>query len=87
MKLENEIIESLLNIDFLSHSKSLNVDFEQILNLESASKNINGMKWGNICLEKIGDVTSYLSKNHRELYNKNWNNLAIEIKKYYSYYQ
>ncbi|MED4402703.1 hypothetical protein [Metabacillus fastidiosus] len=81
MKLENETIESLLKIDFLSHSKNLNIDFELISNLNLASTSINGLKWENICLERIGDVTSYLSKNYRELYNKNWNNLAIEIRK------
>lgn len=38
------------------------------------------MKWENLNLDRVGDVTSYLSKNYRELYNKNWNNLAKEIK-------
>ncbi|MFE5131974.1 hypothetical protein, partial [Bacillus mobilis] len=81
MRLENEVVQSLCRIDFLSHTRKLEVDFEIVPTLKLASKSINQLKWENLCLDKIGDVTSHLSKNYKEMYNKNWNNLAMDIKK------
>lgn len=80
LKLEDQTVQSLLKTDILSHSCTLNNNFELISDLKLASKSINGLKWENLNLDRVGDVTSYLSKNYRELYNKNWNNLAKEIK-------
>ncbi len=81
VRLENEVVQSLCRIDFLSHTRKLEVDFEIVPTLKLASKSINQLKWENLCLDKIGDVTSHLSKNYKEMYNKNWNNLAMDIKK------
>ncbi|CAM4187310.1 hypothetical protein HOV72_018825 [Bacillus albus] len=81
MRLENEVVKSLCRIDFLSHTRKLEIDFEIVPTLKLASKSINQLKWENLCLDKIGDVTSHLSKNYKEMYNKNWNNLAMDIKK------
>ncbi|MDR4304702.1 hypothetical protein FOS05_27255, partial [Bacillus mycoides] len=81
MRLENEVVKSLCRIDFLSHTRKLEIDFEIVPTLKLASKSINQLKWENLCLDRIGDVTSHLSKNYKEMYNKNWNNLAMDIKK------
>lgn len=81
VRLENEVVKSLCRIDFLSHTRKLEIDFEIVPTLKLASKSINQLKWENLCLDKIGDVTSHLSKNYKEMYNKNWNNLAMDIKK------
>ena len=37
------------------------------------------MKWENFVLEKDGDFSAYLSKNHSDMY-KHWNSLAISAK-------
>ncbi|MBL1225842.1 hypothetical protein [Enterococcus sp. BWR-S5] len=81
MNLKKEIILSLCTIDFLSHTKDLNIPFEYPKDLKDAAKSINNLQWENLCLEEIGNVTAFLSKNHKELYKKTWNELAIEIKK------
>lgn len=80
MQLEQEVIDDLLGIEFLAHHKKLEIKAEYITNLTVASKSMNGLKWENLCLEKSGDVTSYLSINHKALYNTYWNELAIAIK-------
>ncbi len=81
VRLENEVVKSLCRIDFLSHTRKLEIDFEIVPTLKLASKSINQLKWENLCLDRIGDVTSHLSKNYKEMYNENWNNLAMDIKK------
>lgn len=50
---------------------------------EKAIKNITSTKWGNICLEARGDFTEYLFFNHRESYEKDWNNEVDYIKQEY----
>lgn len=46
-------------------------------------KNINSIKWENLCLERRGDFTEYLLKNHKAKYNKYWNVEVRMIKEKY----
>ncbi|MEK0224511.1 hypothetical protein [Bacillus proteolyticus] len=82
MKLETGIINELCSIKLLSHSEDLSMDdFKLISSLDLADKHLNGLKWENICLEEISNVSAYLSKNQKRLFEENWNCLVLEIKR------
>lgn len=44
---------------------------------------INSIKWENTCLEASGDFTEFLSRNHKDIFNKNWNVVVRRIKSKY----
>ena len=79
MKIYDDVINALKNIDFLKEERAINLPIIQLKTLEDAEKSINSLKWENFVLEKDGDFSAYLSKNHSDMY-KHWNSLAISAK-------
>lgn len=79
MKIYDDVIISLKNIDFLKEERATNLPIIQLKTLKDAEKSINSLKWENFVLEKDGDFSAYLSKNHSDMY-KHWNSLAISAK-------
>ena len=86
MTLEKEFVESILNCQWLQRcgqKDSLGFEVEYLDNKKEVEKNINSVKWENICLDKKGDFTTYLFKNHKAEYNKYWNDEVETIKEQY----
>lgn len=86
MTLEKEFVESILNCQWLQRCgqiDSLGFEVEYLNNKKVVEKNINSVKWENICLDKKGDFTTYLFKNHKAEYNKYWNDEVETIKEQY----
>ena len=79
MKIYDDVINALKNIDFLKEERAINLPIIQLKTLKDAEKSINSLKWENFVLEKDGDFSAYLSKNHSDMY-KHWNSLAISAK-------
>ena len=79
MKIYDDVINALKNIDFLKEERAINLPIIQLKTLKDAEKSINSLKWENFVLEKDGDFSAYLSKNHIDMY-KHWNSLAISAK-------
>lgn len=79
MKIYDDVIISLKNIDFLKEERATNLPIIQLKTVKDAVKSINSLKWENFVLEKDGDFSAYLSKNHSDMY-KHWNSLAISAK-------
>ena len=79
MKIYDDVINALKNIDFLKEERAINLPIIQLKTLKDAEKSINSLKCENFVLEKDGDFSAYLSKNHSDMY-KHWNSLAISAK-------
>lgn len=79
MKIHDDVINELKNIDFLKEERATNLPIVQLKTVKDAEKNINSLKWENFVLEKDGDFSVYLFKNHSDIY-KHWNSLAISAK-------
>ena len=79
MKIYDDVIISLKNIDFLKEERATNIPIIQLKTVKDAEKSINSLKWDNFVLEKDGDFSAYLFKNHSAIY-KHWNSLAISAK-------
>ena len=79
MKIYDDVIISLKNIDFLKEERATNLPIIQLKTVKDAEKSINSLKWENFVLEKDGNFSAYLSKNHSDMY-KHWNSLAISAK-------
>ncbi len=79
MKIYDDVIISLKNIDFLKEERATNLPIIQLKTVKDAEKSVNSLKWENFVLEKDGDFSAYLSKNHSDMY-KHWNSLAISAK-------
>lgn len=79
MKIYDDVIISLKNIDFLKEERATNIPIIQLKTVKDAVKSINSLKWENFVLEKDGDFSAYLFKNHSAIY-KHWNSLAISAK-------
>jgi hypothetical protein len=79
MKIYDDVIISLKNIDFLKEEIATNIPIIQLKTVKDAEKSINSLKWENFVLEKDGDFSAYLFKNHSAIY-KHWNSLAISAK-------
>ena len=75
MKINDDVIKSLISIPFLNGSRETTVPIKQIKKLQEAEKNINSLKWENFVLEKDGDFSVYLFKNQSDIY-KHWTSLA-----------
>ena len=73
------MINELINIDFLKEERATNLPITQLKTVKEAEKNINSLKWENFVLDKRGDFTVYLFKNHSDIY-KHWNELADSAK-------
>lgn len=79
MKIHADVINALKNLDFLKEERATNLPIIQLKTVKDAEKNINSLKWENFVLEKNGDFSVYLCKNHGDIY-KHWNSLAISAK-------
>lgn len=86
MEISREFIKLIMDCELLSRC-GMKDDFEfdvEYVDLEAkAAKIIKGLKWENTCLEVSGDFTEFLSRNYKELYNKNWNVVVEQIKSEY----
>lgn len=79
MKIHLEVINELIDIDFLKEERETNIPITQLKTVKEAEKNINSLKWENFVLDKRGDYTVYLFKNHSDIY-KHWNELVDSVK-------
>ena len=79
MKIHADVINELINIDFLKEERATNLPITQLKTVKEAEKNINSLKWENFVLDKRGDFTVYLFKNHGDIY-KHWNELVDSVK-------
>ena len=79
MKIHADVINELINIDFLKEERETSLPITQLKTVKDAEKNINSLKWENYVLEKDGDFSVYLFKNHSDIY-KHWNSLARSAK-------
>ncbi|RSJ92094.1 hypothetical protein [Streptococcus cristatus] len=79
MKIHSDVINELINIDFLKEERETSLPITQLKTVKEAEKNINSLKWENFVLEKDGDFSVYLFKNHSDIY-KHWNELANNAK-------
>ena len=75
MKIHSDVINELINIDFLKEERETSIPITQLKTVKEAEKNINSLKWENFVLDKRGDFTVYLFKNHSDIY-KHWNELV-----------
>ena len=79
MKIHSDVINELIDIDFLKEERETNIPITQLKTVKEAEKNINSLKWENFVLDKRGDFTVYLFKNHSDIY-KHWNELVDSVK-------
>ena len=84
--LRKEFIETIFNCQWLQRcgqTDNLEFDVEYLKNIRDVERNINSTKWENLCLDRMGDFTTYLLKNHKAEYNKYWNDGVRMIKEQY----
>jgi len=79
MKIYDDVIKSLISLPFLKENRETTILIKQINRLKEAEKNINSLKWENFVLEKGGDFSVYIFKNHSDIH-KHWNSLGISAK-------
>mgnify|MGYP000986294495 FL=1 len=79
MKIHSDVINELISIDFLKEERETSLPITQLKTVKEAEKNINSLKWENFVLEKDGDFSVYLFKNHSDIH-KHWNELANNAK-------
>lgn len=79
MKIHSDVINELINIDFLKEERETSLPITQLKTVKEAEKNINSLKWENFVIDKRGDFTVYLFKNHGDIY-KHWNELVDSVK-------
>ena len=86
MEIKNEFIEQLLNCKWLQNcgkQEDLGFEVEYVKTKKQLKKLISSIRWENVCLEAEGDFTAYLHINHKEDYNKYWNDVVMMIKREY----
>ncbi|WP_449159992.1 hypothetical protein [Streptococcus sp.] len=79
MKIQADVINALKNLDFLKEERATNLPIIQLKTVKDAEKDINSLKWENFVLDKGGDFSVYIFKNHSDIH-KHWNSLAISAK-------
>ena len=79
MKIHADVINALKNLDLLKEERVTNLPIIQLNTVKDAEKSINSLKWENFVLEKGGDFSVYIFKNHGDIH-KHWNSLAISAK-------
>ena len=84
MRLDTERKERLLKIDWLSNCGSQDVlnltnEYIYIKKTKEIEKILDGVKWGNTCMNVVNDLTVYLSFHHQDLYHY-WNPMVDEAK-------
>ena len=63
----------------MKEERATNLPVTQLKTVKEAEKNINSLEWENFVLDKRGDFTVYLFKNHSDIY-KHWNELVDSVK-------
>lgn len=79
MKIYDDVIKNLISLPFLKENRETTILIKQINRLKAAEKDINSLKWENFVLEKGGDFSVYIFKNHSDIH-KHWNSLGISAK-------
>ena len=79
MKIHADVINALKNLDFLKEERATNLPIIQLKTVKDAEKSINSLKWENFVLDKGGDFSVYIFKNHSDIH-KHWNSLGISAK-------
>jgi len=79
MRIHDDVIKSLILLPFLKGRRETTIQIEQIKKLKDTEKSINSLKWENFVLEKGGDFSVYIFKNHSDIH-KHWNSLGISAK-------
>ena len=79
MKIHADVINALKNLDFLKEERATNLPIIQLKTIKDAEKSINSLKWENFVLDKGGDFSVYIFKNHSDIH-KHWNSLGISAK-------
>ena len=79
MKIHADVINEIINIDFLKEERETSLPITQLKTVKEAEKNINSLQWENFVLEKGGDFSVYIFKNHSDIH-KHWNSLGISAK-------
>lgn len=79
MKIHSDVINELIDIDFLKEERETSLPIAQLKTVKEAEKNINSLKWENFVLDKGGDFSVYIFKNHSDIH-KHWNSLGISAK-------
>ena len=83
VELKSEFVENVANCHWFSRCgmrDEFSFEVDYLDEAECVEQYIASSKWENVCLEKRGDFTSYLSLNYREEYRKSWNVLVREVK-------
>lgn len=86
MQLKEDFIELIMNCNWFENCGNEDFDQFEVVMLKDKKevvKSINSMAWENVCLEKRGDFTAYLSLNCASKYNEFWNKGVGEVKRAY----
>ena len=79
MELDQKIIEELLKTDLLSESGAAYRNAPVSNDLEQIEESARGIEWENMRLQKVGDLTVFLTINHRDLF-RCWNEMVKQAK-------
>lgn len=84
MQIREEFIEKMMECEWLQRCGMIDeFSFEvEYVKKKKAEKLIKSIKWENLCLDRKGDFTVYLTLNHREE-RKLWNKMVEKIKENY----
>lgn len=85
MKLDESVISEVLSTNWLDNcgkDENLNLDVDCIFikEVDIVKKEIDSIRWENICLENRNELTMFLAFNKPEIYNGFWNDGVYEIK-------
>jgi hypothetical protein len=88
MDINKVLYERLLNSKWLVNcgtNENTTYDFEvhSVKTEKEMKKYISSIKWENISLEEDGNLSEFLSVNHKDIYNNCWNPKVRLIKKEY----
>ncbi len=86
MEISIAFIKLIMDCELLcrcGEKDDLGFDVEYVDSEKKAKRMISSVKWENICLEVSGDFTEFLSRNHKDIFNKNWNVVVRQIKSKY----
>ena len=86
MGLKENFVEQIMNCSWFENCGDVSFDKFEVVFLKNKSevvKSIKSIKWENICLEKQGDFTFYLSQNCKKQYNEMWNTEVKNVKNMY----
>ena len=83
--LDETIINEMTEIEYFScigipFTSITDFQCEYIPTIEQVMQTIDGIKWENKRLDEYGNISAYLCKNHKEVYNSQWNKTVAEVK-------